>query len=72
MKRFLMGTFIGLFIGWLTVPVIRAAFVDDDEFRGSHAYKWYLTQMLKEIKDVNSHLAAIESNTLAVKEKLHA
>jgi len=86
MRYFLFGAVLGLLIGWATVPMVKATVYsinrsdsvvtvplnDDDDFRASHAYKWYLQQMLLNIKSVNDHLAKIEENTKAVKEKLHA
>jgi hypothetical protein len=86
MKRFLLGVWIGLPLGWLTVPVVKASysvvqsdqpvsrsdFLDDDDVKASHAYKWYLQQMLLAMKQLDQHLQKIEENTRAVKEKLKA
>ena len=81
MKRLLLGVFIGLLLGWATVPFLSAririatdsSFVnDDDDYKAPHTYKGYLTQMLIAMKQVNAHLEQIELNTKAVKDKLHA
>ena len=79
MKRFLIGVFIGLIIGWITVPIASALLPnsviyvgDDEDFRSSHAYKWYLTQILQYMKSIDKHLQSVEENTKAVKDKLHA
>ena len=66
MKRFLVGVVLGLFLGWLTVPL---AHTDDSD---NLKYKQYLSKMLAAMKEVNEHLKAIEDNTKAVKDKLHA
>lgn len=66
MKRFLVGVLVGLLTGWVFVP---SGHTDDgDNLR----YKQYLSKMLASMKEVNEHLAAIELNTRAVKDKLHA
>jgi hypothetical protein len=84
MKRFLLGAGVGLFLGWLTVPFLKASYevnqsdhttrsqVDDDDLRSAHAYKWYLQQLLSEMRQANQHLQEIEANTKAVREKLKA
>ena len=81
MKRFLVGVFIGLVIGWATVPAIKAAFVpvvpyqgveSDEDFRASHAYKWFLQQMLMHIDSIDKKMTDLNDNMKAVKEKLHA
>jgi len=83
MKRFLLGIIVGLVLGWVTVPFLVASFsisqsdgatggfVSDDE-PNIRTYKDYLKQMLKEIREVNTHLKNVEANTFAVKEKLKA
>lgn len=80
MKRFLVGVFLGLVIGWATVPVIRAAWIsvpyqrvdNDDDFRTSHAYKWFLQQMLMHIDSIDKKMTELNDNMKAVKDKLHA
>jgi hypothetical protein len=85
MKRFLLGTLVGLFLGWVTVPVVKATydviqsdgtatkhFVDDFDPRESHAYKWYLGQMLKYMMSMDQTLKSLNANMQAVKDKLHA
>jgi hypothetical protein len=84
MKRFLIGTVIGLFIGWITVPLVRAGYsvaksdhtiinqANNDDLNESHAYKWYLTQILIYMRSMDNTLKALNVNMLAVKEKLHA
>jgi hypothetical protein len=85
MKRFLLGVVLGLFVGWLTVPFLKASYSisqsdgsipsrvnDDDDFRASHAYKWYLQQMLLYMKSMDATLKSLDVNIQAVKDKLHA
>lgn len=85
MKRLLLGILIGLFLGWLTVPVVEGIYSvsksdgaatyptnDDDDYLKSHAYKWYLTQMLQHITSVDKKLTDLNDNMKAIKDKLHA
>jgi hypothetical protein len=83
MKRFLAGALLGLFLGWITVPVVKATYsvsqsdgvfhsIDDEDLKSTHAYKWYLIQILISMKEMNTHLINVEANTLAVKKKLNA
>jgi hypothetical protein len=72
MKQFLLGVVCGILIVLvlgLSQLFIPHAYADDGD---NLKYKQYLSQMLRAMKEVNSHLAAIEENTRAVKEKLHA
>lgn len=87
MKRFLIGITFGLVLGWLTVPICGAIshhhygtpLLTDEQVEEveenvdlSHTYKWYLAQILKTVREANTHLQEIELNTKAVKDKLHA
>lgn len=82
MKCFLLGATVGLILGWITVPIVKATFSvpssgtmlvdEDDNFRASHAYKWYLQQMLSYMKSIDQTLKSLDVNIKAVKDKLHA
>jgi uncharacterized membrane protein YccC len=63
MKRFLLGTLIGLFIGWITFPIVRA----DDEPK---KYKDYLNQMLTTMKQMNARLESIDNNLVVLRQRL--
>jgi hypothetical protein len=85
MKRFLIGVLIGLFLGWVTVPVAKATYSviqsdaaakniveDEPDLREAHAYKWYLTQMLRYMISMDQKLGKLNDTMTAIKEKLHA
>lgn len=78
MKRFL----IGMLIGWITVPILSAGYsvinsdhsitnpTDNDDLRDSHAYKWYLTEILVYMRSMDVTLKSLDTNIKAVKDKL--
>jgi hypothetical protein len=68
MKHFLIGMLCGALLTAMLIS-ISPVFADDDSPR---SYKQYLSQMLYYMRKVDAHLQAIEDNTKAVKDKLHA
>lgn len=65
MKDKLIFLLIGILIGWITVPSVRADGLDN-------TYKGLIRQMIQIISRIEVSSAQIADNTRAIKEKLGA
>jgi len=64
-KDKLIYLLIGIIVGWITVPTVRADNLDN-------TYKGLIRQMIQIISRIEISSAQIADNTRAIKEKLGA
>lgn len=64
MKKFFIGLFLGLILGWLTVPLLNA---EDVDFK---TYKQALKIMITIMQDIAKSSKITADNTTALRKKL--
>ena len=66
MKKQVICLFVGIFIGWATVPILRA---ESNDVRG---WMSALRRIISSLDKAQNTLQEIDDNTKAIKEKLGA